>query len=116
MSGGQRNVNVARFTDGLAVVERLYDRQLAGALLDQAGDAEEIFGPLGPGGLGPHGVVSPSRGRYRPIDVGAAGLSDHGQGLFGRRIETGELFVLRGITESSVDEEAVAGAKSGDGR
>ena len=44
--GGERDVDVARFPQWLAAVERLHDRELARALLDQAGDPEQVLGAL----------------------------------------------------------------------
>ena len=46
MRGGERDVDVARFPQRLAAVHRLDDRQLARALLDQAGDPEQVLGAL----------------------------------------------------------------------
>ena len=46
MGGGERDVDVARLADRLAAVERLDDRQLARALLDQARDAEQVLAAL----------------------------------------------------------------------
>jgi hypothetical protein len=48
---GQGYVDVAGFADGLAVVHRLDDGQLARALLDQPGDAKEVLRALRPGVL-----------------------------------------------------------------
>ena len=42
----ERHVDVARLADRLAAVERLDDRQLAGALLDQARDPEQVLAAL----------------------------------------------------------------------
>ena len=44
--GDQRDVDVARLPDRLAVVERLQHGQLAGALLDDPGDPVEVLGAL----------------------------------------------------------------------
>ena len=44
--GGQRHVHVARLADRLAAVQRLHDRQLARALLDQPRDPEQVLAAL----------------------------------------------------------------------
>ena len=44
---GERDVDVARLLDRLAAVQRLRDRELARALLDQARDPEQVLRPLG---------------------------------------------------------------------
>jgi hypothetical protein len=44
--GRERDVDVARFADRLAAVERLDDRQLARPLLDQPRDAEQVLAAL----------------------------------------------------------------------
>ncbi len=44
---GERKVDVARLLDRLAAVERLEHRELAGALLEDARDAEEVLRALG---------------------------------------------------------------------
>ena len=44
--GRERDVDVARFAQRLAAVERLDDRQLARALLDQARDPEQVLAAL----------------------------------------------------------------------
>ena len=88
---GERDVDVARLADRLAVVERLHDREFARTLLDQSGDAKEILRALGAGRLRPHLVVGAARGGDRPVDVGAARLGDHRKGLFVRGVDRREL-------------------------
>ena len=44
---GQRDVDVAGLLDRLAVVERLQDGELAGALLQEPGDAEQVLAAVG---------------------------------------------------------------------
>ena len=51
--GRERHVDVARLLDGLAAVERLEDRELAAALLEDARDAEQVLGALAPGQRAP---------------------------------------------------------------
>ena len=59
--GGERDVDVAGLADGLAVVERLHDREFTRALLDEPRDAEEVLRTLGASGLGPDLVVGAPR-------------------------------------------------------
>jgi hypothetical protein len=59
--GGQRDVDVARLADRLAAVHRLDDGQLAGALLDEARDAEEVLRALAARQLGPLGLRGAGR-------------------------------------------------------
>ena len=47
VGGDQRQVDVAGLADRLAVVDRLEHGQLAGPLLEQPGDAEQVLAPLG---------------------------------------------------------------------
>ena len=47
MRRGERDVDVARLADRLAAVERLGDRELARALLDETRDPEEVLRALG---------------------------------------------------------------------
>ena len=62
---GQRHVHVARLAHRLAAVHRLDDRQLAGALLDQARDPEQVLAALEPGQRGPAGLRAPGPTRPR---------------------------------------------------
>ena len=80
----QRDVDVARLADRLAVVERLEHRQLAGALLQDAGDPEQVLAALPGRQLGPDLVVGLARRGHRAVDVGLAGLGDLGEHLLGR--------------------------------
>ena len=47
--GRQRDVDVAALLDRLAVVDALEDGELAGALLQEAGDAEQVLAAVGAG-------------------------------------------------------------------
>ena len=67
----RRDVDVARLLDRLAVVDRLQHGDLAGPLLDDPRDPEEVLAALGTAHLRPHPVCRragrPSRpGRRRP--------------------------------------------------
>ena len=46
MADGERDIQVARFADGLAVIERFEDGEQAGVLLHGAGDGVEVAGAL----------------------------------------------------------------------
>ena len=84
--GGERDVDVARFAQRLAAVERLDHRQLARALLDEPRDPEQVLGPLAVGQRGP-----PRLGGARRLDgrgdVGGAGPGDLGDRLLGGGVE-----------------------------
>ena len=69
--GDERDVDVARLLDRLAVVERLGDGELAGALLHEARDAEQVLAAVAAGHLRPdpcrrRGARPRPRGRRRP--------------------------------------------------
>ena len=113
--GGQRDVDVARFADGLAVVERLDDGQLARALLDQSGDAKEVLRALRAGRLGPDLVVGATRrrsrrGRRRPRSPDATMASD--SSFAGLTVANCSWDC--GVAERPVDEEPVTGLQLGD--
>ena len=96
--GDERHVDVAALLDRLAVVEALGDRQLAGALLHEPRDAEQVLAAVGPAELRP-GLV-----------VGAAGGGDGGIHVFGRR--GGDLGdVLLGGRRDAGERLAVPGAR-----
>ena len=50
---GERDVDVAGLPDRLAVVQRLQDGELAGALLQDPGDPEQVLAAVGAGASGP---------------------------------------------------------------
>ncbi len=101
-----RDVDVARLLDRLAVVDRLQDGELAPALLDDPGDPVEVLGALGAGHPGPDPGVGAARGLHGSVDVGVARLGDLGEHLLGGRVDR-----LEGragaVDELTVDEEAV---------
>ncbi len=76
MRGRHRDVDVPRLPDRLAVVEGLQDRELAGSLLDQPGDPEQVLRPLPAGHPMPDGVVGAPGGGDRVVDVGVVGEGD----------------------------------------
>ena len=69
MGCSQRDVDVTRLADGLAVVEALQDSQLARPLLNDAGDPEEVLRPLGAGHRPPHLFLGAPGHFHGPIDV-----------------------------------------------
>ena len=85
--GRERHVDVARLLDGLAVVERLEDRELAAALLEDAGDAEEVLGALAAGQLAPRAPEGSSGGGDGVLDVLEPGACDLGQRLLGGGVD-----------------------------
>ena len=62
---GQGDVDVAGLADRLAVVQRLEDGELAGALLQQPGDAEQVLAAVGRAHRAPHAGVGPAGGARR---------------------------------------------------
>ena len=80
MAGHQRNVDVARFADGLAVVHRLQHGEEALALLDGAGDGVEMFRAIMAGEFGPRAEAL-ARSLHRRIDIGSGALRDAGERL-----------------------------------
>ena len=79
--GRERQVDVARLLDRLAAVERLGHRELPRPLLQDAGDPEQVLGPLGRPQARP-AVVEGGPGRpHREVDVLGARLGHLGQRL-----------------------------------
>jgi hypothetical protein len=75
MGGGHRQVEVARLLDRLAAIEGLGDGELAGAVLEQAGDAEQVLAAFLPGSL----LQKRRPFSRRPvggIDIGGVGEGD----------------------------------------
>ena len=104
--GHQRDVDVAGLLDRLAVVDRLEHGQLAGALLDDAGDPVEVLGALAAGHPRPGPRVGPPRGLHRRVDVGLVGLGDLGEHLLGGRVDGLERAAVA-VDELAVDEQTV---------
>ena len=67
---GDGYVDVARLLDGLAVVERLQHGELAGAFLEDPGDAEEVLRPLSARQFRPHPAVGAPGRTDGVVDVG----------------------------------------------
>ena len=75
MRGGHRQVEIARFLDRLAAVERLGDGEFARAVLQQAGDAEEILAAFLAGEFAPR-FEGGRGGLIGGIDIGGVGEGD----------------------------------------
>ena len=102
----ERQVDVAGFLDGLAVVDRLEDGQFAGSLLDRAGDAVQVLGPLGPRQPGPRSLGS-TRRDDRGVDVQGPGADHFGQHFLGGGVHRLERGAVARLDEAAADEEAV---------
>ena len=106
VGGGDGDIEVAGFADGLAAVDGLGDGEFAGPVLEEAGDAEEVFPALG------------ARG-FAPLREGGAGCGEGGVHIgFVRKGDFGDFFLVAGGDgveklfrfrggEFAVDEEAV---------
>jgi hypothetical protein len=108
--GGERHVDVARLADRLAAVERLHDRQLAGALLDQARDAEQVLPALQPRQRRPArlGAVGGVDGA---AEVAGPGERHLGHRLLGRWVERRHARAVERLAEVAVDEQPVGVAE-----
>src|SRR2546423_1681846 len=82
-----RQVDVARLLDRLAAVQRLEHRELAGALLQDAGDPEEVLGALGRPDRRPAVLERLARGLDGEVDVRFGRLRDLGERLLCRRVD-----------------------------
>src|SRR5689334_5524729 len=110
----ERDVDVARLLDRLARVHRLEDRELAGALLEDPCDPEQVLGALLAGEVAPARLLRPPRGSDRAIHVGGRGLRDLGDDLLGGRVDALEPTAVAGVRFVAVDEQAVAGLDADD--
>ena len=109
MRRGERDVHVPGLLDRLAVVQALQHRELAGALLDGAGDPVQVLGPL------PAGHRAPAcrrrfAGRATARSTSPARPGDLGQHLLGGRVQRLEVPPVGGRDELAVDEQAVLAA------
>ncbi len=88
--GDERDVDVARLLDRLAVVERLEHRELAAPLLQDPRDSEEVLGTLAAGQLAPLALERAARDRDRVVDVLDACPGNLGERFLRGRIDGGE--------------------------
>jgi len=109
VGGDQRKVDVAGLFDRLAVIDRLEHRQFPGALLDDAGDSEQVLGPVGAAHGAPHGLVGAPRGPDGIVHIGGIRLGHLGQHLLGGRVDGLARLARAGIPELTVDEQPVRG-------
>ena len=75
VGGGHGDVEVARFGDGFAAVYGLGDGELAGSVLEEAGEAVEVFAAFWAGELGPGGEGFLGRGEGG-MDIRGVGEGD----------------------------------------
>ena len=101
MAGDQRNVDVARLADRLAVVDRFQNREKALPLLHMARERIEMLRPLEAGKRRPFGLRLPRRGDGG-VDVRRRALGNARDPLAGRGIEDVEQ--VAGFGEDAVDE------------
>ena len=109
MASDERNVDVARFADRLAVVDRFQHREKALPLLHMARERIEMLRPLEAGERRPFRLGLARRGD-RGVDVRRRALCRARDPLAGRRIEDVEQ--LAGLGEGAVDEVAEAASCS----
>ena len=102
------HVEVARFLDGLAAVERLRDGKLARAILQKPRDTVEIFGAFAAGHLAPDAIVGALRRGISGIDIGRTRERDLRELLLVGRINGVEILTALWGNELSVDKQLVA--------
>src|SRR5207237_3963995 len=105
--GREWHVDVARFADRLAAVERLEDRELARALLEEPRDPEEILRSFARAQLRPRAFERAARRLHRAIDVGLVRLRDLRQWLLAGRIDRRVALTRQRLDELPADEQAV---------
>jgi ParB family chromosome partitioning protein len=103
----QRDVDVAGLPDRLAVVERLEDGEFAGPLLNDPGDPEEVFGPVGRPHRSPGRGVCGAGGGDCAVDVLRSRLGDVREHLLGCRADRLERMSVEAVDELASDEQAI---------
>ena len=103
---GERHVDVARLLDRLAAVQRLEHGELARALLEDAGDPEEVLRALASGQLRPAFEGLP-RGGDGGGDIVRPGLGDLGERLLVARGDRREDVAVARCDPLAADEEVV---------
>ncbi len=109
VGGDERDVDVARLLDRLAVVDGLEHGELAGPLLDDPGDAVEVLPALGTRQLRPRREAA-AGGGHGAVDVDGVRLGHVGEDLLGRRAHGLEGRPARRVDELPADEQPVVGA------
>ena len=104
----QRDVDVPRLLDRLATVERLRYGELARALLDQAGDPEEVLRTLARPQRRPAALEGTARRLDCEVDVPWPRERDLSEVLLGRRGDRRKPLPRAGRELLASDEEAVA--------
>ena len=107
VAGNERNINIAAFADGFAVVERFEDGQAARVLLDLPGKAVEKLGALVAGKFFPCGK-SLASGLDCSFDVGCGTLRNIGDFFAGGRVGGVEVPAFARTVEAAIDEVAEA--------
>ena len=105
VASNQRDIDIARLSDRLAIVHGLKHREEAVALLDMPGHRIEISSAFVAGELRP-GLERTRSSSHRPIDVLGRALRDPRQRLPVSRIGDLEAFAGSGVGELAVDEVA----------
>ena len=104
---GERQVDVARLLDRLAAVHRLEDGELAGALLESAGDPVEVLRPLAARQVAPPRCERVAGRGHGELNVLLAGLGHLGENLFRGRVDRGHVAPAPRLDELAPDEQAV---------
>ena len=108
MRRNHRQIEVARFLDRLATIHRFEDGQLAGAFLQDARDAEEIFAALAPGHFSPHFIVGAPRGAHGAVDILLIAQRDLGKFFLRGRVDGVEILSAVRGDKLPIDELFVA--------
>ena len=109
VGGREREVDVARLADRLAAVHRLEDCELAGALLEDARDSEQVLRALRRRDRRPAVVERLARGSDGLVDLFRGRLPHLGEGLLARGVD--RRVRLAGLEPVARDEEPVAVAE-----
>ena len=104
----ERDVDVAALLDGLARIHRFKDGELARALLQDPGDAEQVFGPFLAGEGAPRAALGTAGGANGLVGVDGRGTCHVCEDLFRGRVDRGEGAPVRCRNLTAVDEQAVA--------
>src|SRR5205085_11335481 len=102
---GERQVDVARFLDWLAAVQRLEHRELARALLQDARDSEQVLRALRRRDVRPAVAEGLARGLHGPRGLGLRRLADLRERLLRRGAD--RRVRLRRLEPLAADEVAV---------